>query len=134
MPRRAGRSGEARRGETRGTGSRERERKGRDGAGSQEKEGIMEDAKQEKAGALPEWFRGKGEEALRFLYGVMCDEAAKPDARIAIAKLFVEYELGKPGQQAGTEAPAPGPADGMSLSERGAAMRAAIEAYESCGK
>ena len=88
----------------------------------------MAKEKREAPGGLPDWFRGRGDEALRFLYGVMNDGEAKLDTRIAVAKLFIEYDLGKPGQQAEEDAAAK-PPERLSLAKRRAAVEAALEAY-----
>lgn len=47
----------------------------------------------------PEWIKGKGEEALKVIYGIMVDEETKVTDRITAAKLIAEYDLGKPQQR-----------------------------------
>lgn len=47
----------------------------------------------------PEWIKGKGEEALKVIYGIMTDEETKVADRITAAKLIAEYDLGKPQQR-----------------------------------
>lgn len=45
-----------------------------------------------------DWINGKGEEALRFAYEVMQNDAVKIELRLQAAKMITEYDLGKPRQ------------------------------------
>ena len=79
-----------------------------------------------------EWLRGKGEQALKKAYEIMMNGEVKPELQLQAAKMLAEYDLGKARQTPETAA-AEAKTDAlerMSLSERGEAMRRAIEAYE----
>ena len=84
------------------------------------------------------WLKGKGEEALRFAYEVMTSSDNNIAMRMQAAKMLVEYDLGKPRQAVDVVADmgeeTRSAIAGMSLSARGAAMKAAIEAYENGNK
>lgn len=87
----------------------------------------------------PSWLNGKGEDALRYAYHVMQDEEANATLRLQAARMLAEYDLGKPAQALDISADVDADArvsviETMSLSERGRAMQAAIEAYEQGGK
>ena len=60
----------------------------------------------------------------------------KPELQLQAAKMLAEYDFGKARQTPEAEAAAAktDALGGMSLSERGEAMRRAIEAYERCRK
>ena len=85
-----------------------------------------------------DWLKGKGEEALRFAYEVMTSNENNIAMRMQAAKMLVEYDLGKPRQAVDVVADmgeeTRSAIAGMSLSARGAAMKAAIEAYENGNK
>lgn len=88
--------------------------------------------------AKSEWLKGKGEEALRFAYEIMTSNEVNVAMRMQAAKMLVEYDLGKPRQAVDVVADmgeeTRSAISSMSLSARGAAMRAAIEAYENGNK
>lgn len=47
----------------------------------------------------PEWLKGKGEEALKAVYGILIDPKTKTSDKLLAAKMIVEYDLGKPIQK-----------------------------------
>ena len=80
-----------------------------------------------------EWIRGKGDQALMKAYEIMMNGDVKPELQLQAAKMLAEYDLGKARQAPEAVSKADGKTDaleGMSLSERGEAMRRAVEAYE----
>ena len=77
-----------------------------------------------RARSGPDRIAKRGEEALRFLCGVMHDEGEKLDTRLQAAKMLLEYCLGKPAQAPAAQTGAPGPLEGMSMKERLALLKA----------